>query len=185
MLEDPRQTLEDALDGEDDAGEEGGAPGPEEALRGDPAVQRIIDKALARFEGLIPPHLEAVKRGLPLVKKRAAYWASRYRGLIERDAATAEAKAALMQAVHRHDPALDAHFEGYVRARIDGSILDLIRSSAGARRVERAMERAAAAMAEAGRPAYNLLVDDDAALEALAVDFARDQVAARCWGQRS
>lgn len=117
-----------------------------------------------------PAQEALVRRALHLLEKRPRYYARKYDGLLDVEAAAGAAKIALMEAVHRYDPALDEQFEGYAKRCIDGRILDLVRILSGRRRIERAMDRAAAAHGGLGRSAYDVLQDSDEKLEALAVD---------------
>ncbi|WP_437764219.1 sigma-70 family RNA polymerase sigma factor [Sorangium sp. So ce281] len=108
---------------------------------------------------LTPRQRAMVERALPMVDAQARWYARRYAGLVERDELVAAGSAAVVEAVRRYDEAHGVSFEGYARARMDGSMLDLIRAETQARQRDVAMRRAMAALSEHHQGGFDLLRD--------------------------
>ncbi|WP_437305093.1 sigma-70 family RNA polymerase sigma factor [Sorangium sp. So ce388] len=115
---------------------------------------------------LTPKQRALVERALPKVEARARWYARRYAGLVEWAQLVAEGNAAVVEAVRRYDEAQDTSFEGYAIARIDGSMLDLIRAESTARRRDVAMRRAMAALSAHHRGGFDVLRDGPEEIQA-------------------
>ncbi|MGK3999684.1 sigma-70 family RNA polymerase sigma factor [Sorangium sp. So ce1024] len=108
---------------------------------------------------LTPKQRALVERALPRVEARARWYARRYAGLVDREQLVAAGGKAVVEAVRRYDPAQEVPFESFVSARIDGSMLDLVRAETTARRRDVAMRRAIATLAAHHRGGFDVLRD--------------------------
>lgn len=115
---------------------------------------------------LTPKQRALVERALPVVEARARWHARRYAGLVDREQLVSAGGEAVVEAVRRYDEAQDVPFEGYVIARIDGSMLDLIRAETTARRRDVAMRRAMAALSEHHQGGFDVLRDGPEEIQA-------------------
>ncbi|AUX26040.1 uncharacterized protein SOCEGT47_065930 [Sorangium cellulosum] len=126
---------------------------------------------------LSPKQRALVERVLPLVEVRARWHARRYAGLVDREQLVSAGGVAVVEAVRRYDEAHDASFEGYAIARIDGSMLDLVRAETRARRRDVAMRRAMALFSAHHRGGFDLLRDGPEEIRARLQAFS-DELAA-------
>ncbi|WP_437481515.1 sigma-70 family RNA polymerase sigma factor [Sorangium sp. So ce1014] len=115
---------------------------------------------------LTPRQRALVEHALPKVEARARWHARRYAGLVDRAQLVAEGNAAVVDAVRRYDEAQDTSFEGYAIARIDGSMLDLVRAETTARQRDVAMRRAMAALSAHHRGGFDVLRDGPEEIQA-------------------
>ncbi|WP_437925964.1 sigma-70 family RNA polymerase sigma factor [Sorangium sp. So ce291] len=125
-----------------------------------------VDKDAEVLPLLTPKQRALVERALPKVEARARWYARRYAGLVDREQLVAAGGVAVVEAVRRYDEAQDVPFEAYVSARIDGSMLDLIRAETSARRRDVAMRRAMAALSGHHRGGFDVLRDGPEEIQA-------------------
>ncbi|KYG02497.1 hypothetical protein BE21_54900 [Sorangium cellulosum] len=115
---------------------------------------------------LTPKQRALVERALPKVEARARWHSRRYAGLVDREQLAAAGGVAVVEAVRRYDEEQDASFESYVSARIDGSMLDLVRAETTARRRDVAMRRAMARVSEQHQGRFDVLRDGPEEIQA-------------------
>ncbi|WP_437951741.1 sigma-70 family RNA polymerase sigma factor [Sorangium sp. So ce296] len=115
---------------------------------------------------LTPKQRALAERALPKVEARARWYARRYAGLVDREQLVAAGGAAVVEAARRYDAAEGVPFEGYALARIDGSMLDLVRAETAARRRDVAMRRAMAALSAHHPGGFDVLRDGPEEIQA-------------------
>jgi RNA polymerase sigma factor (sigma-70 family) len=119
-----------------------------------------------------------VSRAMALVEGRVKSVMRMFPGLLADADAYSAAGFAVAQVVRGYDEVKDPSYEAYARVRIDGALLDLVRSASQAKKILRAVWAGGGAVQAHHREGYNIITDRDDRLRELGLGFAEDLAAA-------